>query len=80
MNFPKETNINELHKAAYDFVIQHPEETRLFSCFCNGKPTSAICKITPMEDDSFSIQPMFVVVDSSMNITDHDDVQTTPPD
>lgn len=74
------TNINEIHKAAYDFVTQYPDDTALVSCFRNGEPTSAICKITEDEDGSYRIQPMFVVVDASMNITDHDGVQTTPPD
>lgn len=49
----------------------------LFSCFLNGKPTSAICVITLDEDtDEVIVQPLFVAVTEDMVLTDHDG---TPP-
>ena len=71
------TNINETHKVSFDFVREYPHDTALVSCFCNGVLTAAICRLTTNEDHSVTVQPLFVAVDDSMNITDHDGIQPT---
>lgn len=68
------TNITELHKITFKFLREaSDEQLGLVSCFRNGTPTAAICRVTESEFGTFNVEPLFVAVDDDMTLTDHDD-------
>lgn len=67
------TNITELHKIAFKFLREAPDEQLgLVSCFRDGTPTAAICRVTESESEAVNVEPLFVAVDDDMTLTDHD--------
>jgi hypothetical protein len=68
----KNTNITEEHQEIFT-ALRKPEFTNfaLFSCFVNGKPTSAIVAVNK-EGEEFNITPLFVAVTPEMILTDHE--------
>lgn len=72
------TNIKVDVQAHFDALVSGKHNNfALFSCFLDGKPTSAICAINlDPNTDEIVIKPLFVAVTDDMNLTDHDG---TPP-
>jgi hypothetical protein len=71
------TNINDLHKTTFEFIRDAPgDQLALVSCYRDGTPTAAICRVTESRFGTFNVQPLFVAVDTDMTLTDHDG--TTP--
>ena len=70
-----DTNITEQHRHAFEALKSGAYDSfALFSCFCNGKPASAIVSIQPPGvdgEDEYVIHPLFVSVTSEMILTDH---------
>lgn len=67
------TNITELHKITFKFLREAPDEQLgLVSCFRDGTPTVAICRVTESKFGTFNVEPLFVAVDDDMTLTDHD--------
>ena len=71
-----DTNITEQHRHAFEALTNGAFDSfALFSCFCNGKPASAIVSIQrPGVDgeDEYVVQPLFVSITSDMILSDHE--------
>lgn len=67
------TNITSLHQEQFA-ALRDPsyDNFALFSCFVNGKPSTAIVAITS-EGEDFLVQPLFVAVTPDMVLRDHED-------
>ena len=69
-----QTNITPEHKALFDAVTSGKYDNfALFSCFVDGKPTSAIVSIV-QDGNEYAIKPLFVAVTADMVVTDHEGV------
>ncbi len=69
-----QTNITPEHKALFDAVTSGKYDNfALFSCFVDGKPTSAIVSVV-QDDNEYAIRPLFVAVTADMVVTDHEGV------
>ena len=71
------TNIKDWHKAVFEELQRFPQNFALMSCFRNGKPTVAICRVEPSEDKETMIFPLFVAVEDDMILTDHSGIPAT---
>ena len=71
-----DTNITEDYQRAFEALKSGAYDSfALFSCFCNGKPASAIVSIQPPGvdgEEEHVIHPLFVSVTSGMVLSDHD--------
>ena len=71
-----DTNITEQHRHACEALKSGAYDSfALFSCFCNGKPASAIVSIQPPAvdgEDEYVVQPLFISITSDMILTDHE--------
>lgn len=69
-----QTNITPEHEALFDAVTSGKYDNfALFSCFVDGKPTSAIVSVV-QDDNEYVIKPLFVAVTADMVVTDHEGV------
>ena len=67
------TNITEQHMIRFKFLREAPDEQiGLVSCFRDGTPTAAICRVTESKSGTCKVVPLFVAVDDDMTLTDHD--------
>ena len=71
-----DTNITEQHRHAFEALKSGAYDSfAVSSCFCNGKPASAIVSIQPPGvdgEDEYVIHPLFVSITSDMILTDHE--------
>ena len=69
-----QTNITPEHKAWFEAVTSGKYDNfALFSCFVDGKPTSAIVSVV-QDGNEYAIKPLFVAVTADMVVTDHEGV------
>ena len=69
-----QTNITAEHKALFDAVTSGKYDNfALFSCFVDGKPTSAIVSVV-QDGNEYAIKPLFVAVTADMVVTDHEGI------
>lgn len=69
-----QTNITAEHKALFEAVTSGKYDNfALFSCFVDGKPTSAIVSVV-QDGNEYTIRPLFVAVTADMVVTDHEGV------
>lgn len=69
-----QTNITPEHKALFDAVTSGKYDNfALFSCFVDGKPTSAIVSVV-QDGNEYAIKPLFVAVTADMVVTDHEGI------
>ena len=70
-----QTNITAEHKALFDAVTSGKYDNfALFSCFVDGKPTSAIVSVV-QDGEEYNVTPLFVAVTADMVVTDHEGAQ-----
>lgn len=62
------TNIDKAH---FLYLLAHPQEFALVSCFHNGKPTVAISRVVKHRDSTYTIEPWFIGA-TGLTLTDHD--------
>lgn len=66
------TNITAEHRAAFEALSSGDfENFALFSCFVNGEPAAAIVAVN-RDGEDYIINPLFVSVTASLQMTDHD--------
>ncbi len=66
------TNITADHRAAFEALSSGDfGNFALFSCFVNGEPAAAIVTVN-RDGDDYIINPLFVSVTTSLQVTDHD--------
>ena len=69
-----QTNITAEHKALFDAVTSGKYDNfALFSCFVDGKPTSAIVSVVH-DGNEDTIKPLFIAMTADMVVTDHEGV------
>ena len=68
------TNISAEAKRAFNALTSGEYDNFvLYSCFCNGEPTSAICALSRCEDTGdYIIAPLFVARTPGMRLTNHE--------
>ena len=71
----KKSNITKKHKENFNVLTTFPNMHALFSCFLDGKPTSAIIRVE-QEADGYKFTPIFVAVTPDMKLTDHEGQET----
>ena len=66
------TNITADHRAAFEALSSGDfGNFALFSCYVNGEPAAAIVAIN-RDGEDYIINPLFVSVTASLQLTDHD--------
>jgi hypothetical protein len=66
------TNITADHRAAFEALSSGDfGNFALFSCFVNGEPAAAIVTVN-RDGEEYIINPLFVSVTASLQVTDHD--------
>jgi len=72
------TNITAEHRAAFEALSSGDfGNFALFSCFVNGEPAAAIMAIN-RDGEEYIINPLFVSVTASLQLTDHDGHPSEP--
>jgi hypothetical protein len=66
------TNITADHSAAFEALASGEfGNFALFSCFVNGEPAATIVTVN-RDGEEYIINPLFVSVTASLQVTDHD--------
>ena len=66
------TNITAEHREAFEALSSGDfGNFALFSCYVNGEPAAAIVTVN-RDGEDYIINPLFVSVTASLQVTDHD--------
>jgi hypothetical protein len=67
------TNITPEMREHFAALTNGPrDDYGLYSCYVNGVPSAAICKVERAGRKGFYITPLFVAVTATMVLTNHD--------